>query len=202
MSKIEIRGSVLLCPWPVEEQRQNKHHIYLEDGSGKELGSVVALQEPDMFQQFEMMACVIFSKTIAGVSVVCLSNWSNGWNGRCTAVQDIGVATRVHFNFNPTKSRTRVGYASNDCLFRAKNHAQWLLINVDVDEYIFIQVVVIVERLGTKFYDLSTRIQTKFTASLCKGFVLLERFQTNLKFRPCTECQQWNPYNSNTDCAR
>lgn len=59
--------------------------------------------------------------------------------------------------------------------------------------HLFIQVVVIVERLGTKFYDLSTRIQTKFTASLCKGFVLLERFQTNLKFCPCTECQQWNP---------
>ena len=69
-AKIEIRGSVLLCPWPVEEQRQNKHHIYLEDGSGKELDSVVALQEPDLFQQFEIMACVIFSKTIAGVSVV------------------------------------------------------------------------------------------------------------------------------------
>lgn len=31
----------------------------------------------------------------------------------------------------------RVGYASNDWLFRAKNHAQWLLTNVDVDEYIF-----------------------------------------------------------------
>eukprot|EP00435_Cladocopium_sp_Y103_P023537 s3204_g5.t1 len=49
---------------------------------------------------------------------------------------DAGVATRVHFNSHPPSSFTRFGYSSNDCLFRAKNHARWLLTNVDVDEYV------------------------------------------------------------------
>ena len=48
---------------------------------------------------------------------------------------DAGVASRVHFNFYPEDSLVRYGYASNDCLYRAKNHARWLLSNVDVDEY-------------------------------------------------------------------
>ena len=48
---------------------------------------------------------------------------------------DAGVASRVHFNFYPEDSLTRFGYASNDCLYRAKNHAKWLFSNVDVDEY-------------------------------------------------------------------
>lgn len=73
VSKIEIRGSVLLCPWPVEEQRQNKHYIYLEDGSGKELDSV-ALQEPDMFQPVSAIrddgVCDIFEDHRRGLSGV------------------------------------------------------------------------------------------------------------------------------------
>lgn len=44
--------------WPAEERRQKQHHIFLEDGSGKELGSVLALQEPHVFQQQFQMACV------------------------------------------------------------------------------------------------------------------------------------------------
>lgn len=47
-----------------------------------------------------------------------------------------GVASRVHFNFYPRETLTRQGYILNDCLFRAKNHAKWLLASVDVDEYI------------------------------------------------------------------
>jgi hypothetical protein len=75
---------------------------------------------------------------------------------------DACLATRVHFSSEGFPHAT-----SNDCLFRAKNHARWLLTSIDVDEYI------VYSRPGTKFYKLS-----KFTASLCKGFVLLERLQT------------------------
>ena len=49
---------------------------------------------------------------------------------------DAGVATRVHFNSYPRDSLTRHGYSSNDCLYRAKNHARWLIANIDVDEYL------------------------------------------------------------------
>ena len=47
-----------------------------------------------------------------------------------------GVATRIHFQYYPEASLSRFGYASNDCLWRAKNHAKWLLTNVDCDEYL------------------------------------------------------------------
>ena len=49
---------------------------------------------------------------------------------------DAGVATRVHFNSYPRDSLIRHGYSSNDCLYRAKNRARWLIANIDVDEYL------------------------------------------------------------------
>ena len=49
---------------------------------------------------------------------------------------DAGLATRVHFNFFLESELIRQGYVANDCLFRAKNHAKWLVTCVDVDEYI------------------------------------------------------------------
>ena len=49
---------------------------------------------------------------------------------------DAAVASRVHFNFDPQESLTRYGYIANDCLWRAKNHARWVLTTVDVDEYV------------------------------------------------------------------
>jgi hypothetical protein len=78
---MEFRDSVvsLAC----RRTRPKKHHIYLEDASGKKVGSVVALQEPDMLhQQFKTMACVrdIFALMILHHNMngkdmtVCLSN--------------------------------------------------------------------------------------------------------------------------------
>eukprot|EP00438_Fugacium_kawagutii_P013953 Skav203419 [mRNA] locus=scaffold1743:347998:348900:- [translate_table: standard] len=49
---------------------------------------------------------------------------------------DSGVATRVHFGFYPQQTLMRQGYVANDCLWRAKNHAKWLLTTVDTDEYV------------------------------------------------------------------
>ena len=49
---------------------------------------------------------------------------------------DAGLATRVHFDIYPEDSLVRFGYAANDCLYRSKHHARWLLTNVDMDEYI------------------------------------------------------------------
>ena len=48
---------------------------------------------------------------------------------------DAGIASRVHFQFYAENTFTRQGHVMNDCLYRAKNHAKWLAVSVDVDEY-------------------------------------------------------------------
>jgi len=60
---------------------------------------------------------------------------------------DAGVATRVHMEIPDRfdrhwtfeaddKSRFNSGWTTNDCLYRTKNHAKWLLPTIDVDEFI------------------------------------------------------------------
>eukprot|EP00438_Fugacium_kawagutii_P015952 Skav228852 [mRNA] locus=scaffold1718:92679:93470:+ [translate_table: standard] len=51
---------------------------------------------------------------------------------------DAGLATMVYFDSCPNHPRWRHGYEMNDCLFRAKNHAEWLMPAIDVDEYIYL----------------------------------------------------------------
>eukprot|EP00438_Fugacium_kawagutii_P016587 Skav204208 [mRNA] locus=scaffold985:351046:351858:- [translate_table: standard] len=51
---------------------------------------------------------------------------------------DAGVASMVYFNSCPDYHRTRHGHAINDCLFRAKGHAQWLMPVIDIDEYLYV----------------------------------------------------------------
>eukprot|EP00435_Cladocopium_sp_Y103_P060983 s1362_g22.t1 len=52
------------------------------------------------------------------------------------AYLDSGIASRVHFQFYLPYERSRQGQLMNDCLYRAKNHAKWLVLSVDVDEYL------------------------------------------------------------------
>ena len=47
-----------------------------------------------------------------------------------------GQASRIHFQHYPPSPLRRFRHAYHDCLYRAKNHATWLLPTVDVDEYI------------------------------------------------------------------
>eukprot|EP00435_Cladocopium_sp_Y103_P006745 s1526_g2.t1 len=49
---------------------------------------------------------------------------------------DAGVASRVHFQFFHPHRVTRQGHFMNDCVYRAKNHAKWLAVSMDVDEYV------------------------------------------------------------------
>eukprot|EP00438_Fugacium_kawagutii_P016905 Skav202211 [mRNA] locus=scaffold5327:71922:75413:- [translate_table: standard] len=51
---------------------------------------------------------------------------------------DAGVATMVYFEFCQNYHRTRHGHTINDCLFRAKSHAEWLMPVIDVDEYLYV----------------------------------------------------------------
>ena len=133
---MELRGSVLLCPWPAEERRQKQHHIFLEDGFGKELCSVVALQEPHVFQfqqQFQMMACVrdIFEGHGNG-EFKQLVEWME-WSLLH------GVEHFLLYTFDGSDAAVQDIYTK------------------------YLEAVVIFEWLRMKFYRLS-RIQAKFTA--------------------------------------
>lgn len=51
-----------------------------------------------------------------------------------------GLASRIHFDFHPSgsdikSSDARLVHTANDCLYRAKNHAVWVLPTLNTDEY-------------------------------------------------------------------
>ena len=98
----------------------------------------------------------------------------------------------------------RVGYASNDWLFRAKNHAQWLLTNVDVDEYIFL----------FRWWSLSNGLGRNSTIFPRGSRQSSQHLFAKDSFYSSGSKQTWNfvhaqsasngtlRYNSKTDCAR
>ena len=52
-----------------------------------------------------------------------------------TPYMEAGLATRIHFQKRPEFHRLRHYWSINDCLYRAKSHAKWVLPTVDQDEY-------------------------------------------------------------------
>jgi len=46
-----------------------------------------------------------------------------------------GLATRIHFQHYPASTTRRQLNMANDCLYRAKSHAKWLMPTIDADEY-------------------------------------------------------------------
>eukprot|EP00435_Cladocopium_sp_Y103_P063830 s1211_g25.t1 len=50
-----------------------------------------------------------------------------------------GRIFRIHFDHYPAESLNRFGFLSNDCLYRAKNHASWVVPTVDFDEFLYLK---------------------------------------------------------------
>eukprot|EP00438_Fugacium_kawagutii_P033490 Skav230643 [mRNA] locus=scaffold1673:405306:406514:+ [translate_table: standard] len=162
-SRMTIRGSVLICPWPREKSELRSFHVHVEHGA-KYLGRVVASHDPKFVKQYQTMACVrdlyepLKESRRNGVfkELIQWMEWSlmNGVGhilvytfGCPDALEETlltpylaaGVATIVHYDNSPKHPRTRHGYLINDCLFRARNHAQWLMPVIDVDEYLYVR---------------------------------------------------------------
>lgn len=57
-SAVQYHGSVLLCPWPLEERHFDIFYVYLENADGTVLGSIVASHQPHLLGQYQIMACV------------------------------------------------------------------------------------------------------------------------------------------------
>eukprot|EP00438_Fugacium_kawagutii_P013970 Skav202198 [mRNA] locus=scaffold191:101617:103047:- [translate_table: standard] len=165
VSRIKYHGSVLICPWPPEEWQRNFFDVHLEDAEGRVLGSFVASNDPNLLGQYQIMACVrdLFEppeedkRMRSGVlsQVVQWMEWSlmNGvehflvykFNGTDSIEEDVlqpyfdaGVATMVYFDSCPQHPDIRHGHTINDCLFRARNHAKWLMPVIDFDEYWYV----------------------------------------------------------------
>lgn len=154
----------LFCDWPKEEAKETKFEIFLEDAAGKALGQFSAKHHP-LEKTFDTVACVrdIFMDTnprhrgesFSGPFKQLVEwlefNHMHGidhfffytFRGTEAAAKEImtpymkdGVASRVHFEHYPGVNVVRQHYVIRDCLYRAKNHANWLLPTIDVDEYI------------------------------------------------------------------
>eukprot|EP00435_Cladocopium_sp_Y103_P065767 s619_g27.t1 len=154
----------LMCDWPEEESHQEIFDINLVDAGGKTLGNVIANRKPGLVKQYHTVACIrefsIFESDDPEGSFSApykqLVEWLEfsllhgidhffvyTFEGTDRAVLDLlmpyfesGQASRIHFQSFPQLQYDRHTYVHEDCLYRAKNHAAWLLPTVDVDEYI------------------------------------------------------------------
>lgn len=156
----------LLCDWPAKEAKAVKFEVFLQDAKGKALGNLIVQHKP-LAKKYGTMACMrdIFVDTNPHhVSEVFsgpfkqLVEWLEfhhlhgvdhfllyTFQGADEASKEVftpylrdGVASRVHFEHYPASVLVRQHYIIRDCLFRAKNHADWLLPSVDVDEFVHI----------------------------------------------------------------
>jgi len=148
---------VVQCEWPASQAHQSSFDILL-DGNGQELGQVhVPQSHIGMLGQYGTVACIpgLWNGDISAPSLI--PQWMEFYllhgvdhflvytSGIThAAVLEMyapyikaGVATRVHVNTTGTYAHgdAHKRLIMNDCLYRMKNHAQWLMPSVDVDEY-------------------------------------------------------------------
>eukprot|EP00438_Fugacium_kawagutii_P022481 Skav229688 [mRNA] locus=scaffold3722:164462:165313:- [translate_table: standard] len=69
---------------------------------------------------------------------------------------DAGLASIVEIADAPRSALTRQGHMMNDCLYRAKNHAEWLIPGFDLNEYLYVTNRTIAEVLKNKKLFLDT----------------------------------------------
>ena len=157
--------SILLCDWPKEEARIGEYEVFLEDANGKHIGQVKAKYQPSLLKQYGTMACVrnLYNDPLANVSgladfpqwldyhrmhgvehfiIYTTSDMSPALPELYQPYIDEGLVTRVHLDMPADKcwhSDAQQILLLNDCLYRAKGHAKWLMPSWDVDEYVRIK---------------------------------------------------------------
>lgn len=149
-----------LCDWPEEEAHLDRFEVFLEDSEGVALGSVLAERKAGMLQQYGTVVCVRDTYPSNRTGLKMLPQWlefnlAHGVDHFFVYTVNIdephladiyepyiqsGKATRIHFDydFDPGdfKDRTLHQMTTSDCVFRAKNHAQWVLPTYDIDEFL------------------------------------------------------------------
>ncbi|CAJ1346716.1 unnamed protein product [Effrenium voratum] len=156
------------CPWP-QEAADGNYHLIVQSNEGVQLGEIRTKQIPNSLGRHETMACVSIAWNEPGIKPTSTRvpqwleyNWMHGVDHFLLYTQDgmdeevlqayrpyleEGLATRIHIT--PVKRRFIGGSPSghystqnwvvNDCLYRAKHHARWVLSYVDWDEYLVLK---------------------------------------------------------------
>ena len=131
----------------------------LEDGHYGDLGVVSAKHKPSLLKQYHTVACVRDIYYLDGAHdnspykllpqwmeyhqehgidhffVYTFNTVKDDFKRLMLPYLESGVATRIHFEDFDGYQRHRHRRLINDCLYRAKNHAQWAMMTIDVDEY-------------------------------------------------------------------
>ena len=157
--------TILLCDWPKDEAGIGEYEVFLEDANGKHIGQVKAKYQPSLLKQYGTMACVrnLYNDPPANVSgladfpqwldyhrmhgvehfiIYTTSDMSPALPEVYQPYIDEGLVTRVHLDMPADKcwkSDAQQILLLNDCLYRAKGHAKWLMPSWDVDEYVRIK---------------------------------------------------------------
>lgn len=138
-----------------------RFEVFLEDGDGKQLGTIVAEQKNGLLQQYRTVACIRDVWPNEKIGLRLLPQWMefkllHGVEHFLTYTVNLdskilvdlyepyiksGVATRVHFNKEVEGDSQHFHdflqpSLLEDCLYRFKNHATCILPSIDIDEYI------------------------------------------------------------------
>ncbi|CAK9066415.1 unnamed protein product [Durusdinium trenchii] len=155
----EKHGLNFLCDWPAAEAHLERFEVFLEDATGKALGSVLAERKDGLLQQYRSAACVrdVFfnNESSFNHAYKMLPEWLE--YSRLHGIEHFfmytfgevdptmrhmlevylakGWASRIHFERYPDTVE-RQHAIMEDCLYRAKGHVQWLLPSLDLDEFL------------------------------------------------------------------
>ncbi|CAK9066612.1 unnamed protein product [Durusdinium trenchii] len=155
--------SIFACDWPKEDGMTGEYDVFLELPNGEIIGQVHANYKPSLLKQYGTMACVrnLWNDPGANVSglesfpqwldyhrmhgvhhfiIYTTSDMSPALQEMYQPYIDEGVVTRVHLDVPAERcwcyTCVQQLLILNDCLYRAKGHARWLLPSLDVDEYL------------------------------------------------------------------
>lgn len=159
--------TIFHCDWPKEDAMTGEYEVFLELPTGEIIGQVHANYNPSLLKQYGTMACVRNVWNDPGANVSGLASFPQ-WldyhlmhgvhhfiiyttSDMSPALQEVyqpyieeGVVTRVHFNMPAERCWCSTCIQQmlilNDCLYRAKGHARWLLPSLDVDEYLRVRL--------------------------------------------------------------
>ena len=152
----------LICDWPADEMDQEEFQVFIQDADGKTLANIFTSRKPQLLKQYHTLACVrdVFEEVgnpeeqfsgpykqfvewleyslLHGIDhfLAYTFQGTDSVTDLLAPYIESGRATRIHFMEYHKVKTIRFRRVLHDCLFRAKNHATWLLASVDIDEYI------------------------------------------------------------------
>jgi len=161
-----LAKAILLCQWPEKDAQLETFEVHLENSKGKKLGTIVAQHKPQLLKDYKVAACVRdvfddqdqrgpthrqfsgpFKQLVEWLEFSSLHGVDHffvyTFQGTEAVAEDVlqpylksGVATRIHFQHYHADRQLRQMNMINDCLYRAKSHAKWLMPSIDFDEWL------------------------------------------------------------------